>query len=625
MKMPKLFRNQLFVFFRRYKLFSFAFVASIIGLIVDLSGKHTAAHWILGVTALIIAIPLLKGMWEDFSAGSYGIDILALTAIVTSVILHEYWTAMVIVLMLTGGEALEDYAEHRSKVELDALLTRAPQQAHVIRGKRTVDVPVSQIQIGDRIIIKPGEIVPVDAVILEGSGSFDESSLTGESVPEVKASGETILSGALNIDGAITAKATQIAAHSQYQQIIKLVKSAAASQAPFVRMADRYSIPFTIIAFAIAGSVWAFSGDATRFLEVIVVATPCPLILAAPIAIISGMSRAAKQGIIVRTGSALERLAHVRTIAFDKTGTLTQGKPVVAAIVTYGKHTKTEVLSYAAALESGSTHVLASAINNEATAKKVKMPKARHIRETAGHGLSAVIAGKTILVGRLSLLEKNDVITPKNFTPSRLKQTVTYVAIDNELAGVITFSDEIRPDSASTLERLKQLGIRNFVMITGDNKSAAASVAKKLGIGDVVAEALPAGKLQAIDAIKAKPVAFVGDGVNDAPVLTAADVGIALGARGSTAASESADLIIMQDSLSQVASGVDIAHRTFKIARQSILVGIGLSVVLMLIFATGKFTPIYGAVIQEVVDVVVIFNALRAHSGGRTVSARVQA
>lgn len=616
--MPKLFQNQLFTFFRRYRLFSFSLIASVIGLIVDLSGAHTAAHWILGVTALVIAIPLLKGMWDDFSAGSYGIDVLALTAIVTAVILHEYWAAMVIVLMLTGGEALEDFAEHRSKTELDALLARAPQQAHVIRGKKIVDVPVAQVQIGDRIIIKPGETVPVDAVILEGSGSFDESSLTGESVPEDKTVGGALLSGSLSIDGAITARATQIAAHSQYQQIIKLVKSAAASQAPFVRLADRYSIPFTLFAFALGGAVWWISGDAVRFLEVIVVATPCPLILAAPIAIISGMSRAAKQGIIVRTGSALERLARVRTIAFDKTGTLTEGKPTVADILTYGKHTKNEVLSYAAALEASSTHVLASAIQAEASAQKVKVPKTRHVRETAGHGLAAVVSGKTVLVGRLSLLEKNNVTKPKNFAAASLKQTVTYVAIGNELAGAITFKDDIRPESAATLARLKQLGIHGFLMITGDNKATAAHVAKKLGIGDVVAEAMPAGKLQAIEAIKAKPVAFVGDGVNDAPVLTAADVGIALGARGSTAASESADLVIMQDSVSLVADGVAIAHRTFKIARQSILVGIGLSVVLMLIFATGKFTPLSGAIIQELVDVVVIFNALRAHSGGRS-------
>ncbi|MDB5181348.1 MAG: zosA [Candidatus Saccharibacteria bacterium] len=615
--MMKLFNKTPFLFARRYKLFTAALIATIAALALDIGGRDTAAHWVLAITALFVAVPLMRGMWEDFRGGAYGIDILALTAIVTSVILKEYWAAIVVVLMLTGGEALEDYAEHRSKAELDALLTRAPQIAHVIRGKKVLDVPVTQIKVGDRIIIKPGETVPVDASIIEGSGSFDQSSLTGESMPEPKEAGDTLLSGSISIDGAITAKATQTAAHSQYQQIIKLVKSAANSQAPFVRLADRYSVPFTIFAFALAGVVWVISGDPIRFLEVIIVATPCPLILAAPIAIISGMSRSAKQGIIVRTGSALERLAEVKTIAFDKTGTLTKGKPVVAGILTYGNHTKSEVLSYAAAIESSSTHVLASAINEAALSARAKVPKARHVRETSGHGLSAVISGKKILVGRLTLLKKHGIELPKSFADTSIKQTVTYVAIDGQLAGAITFTDEIRPESAATLSKLKALGIHNFLMITGDNKTTAAVVAKKLGIKEVMSDALPADKLRAIESIKNRPVAFVGDGVNDAPVLTAADVGIALGARGSTAASESADLIVMQDNIGHVATATAIARRTFKIARQSIFVGIGLSVVLMLIFSTGKFTPIYGAAIQELVDVVVIFNALRAHSAGK--------
>lgn len=608
--------SRLVVFARRYKLFSLAFVAAAVALVLEVTGLHTAAHWVLGVTALIIALPLMKGMWEDFRTGTYGIDILALTAIVTSVILKQYWAALVIVLMLTGGEALEDYAEHRSKTELDALLKRAPQKAHVIRGKKVVDVLVAQVKVGDRIIIKPGEVVPVDAVIIEGSGSFDESSLTGESIPEVKEPGAQLLSGSVSLDGAVTAKATQTASHSQYQQIVKLVRSAANSQAPFVRLADRYSIPFTILAFAIAGTVWFISKDPIRFLEVIVVATPCPLILAAPIAIISGMSRSAKAGIIVRTGSALERLAEVRTIAFDKTGTLTKGKPAVADIITYGKFTKSDILGYAGALEASSNHILAAAINEAALNASVKVPKARHVRETPGHGLTAVIGGKKILVGRLSLLRKHGVSIPAKYTEA--KQTATYVAIDGHLAGVITFQDEIRPESKATLSKLRRLGIRHFLMVTGDNKATAIAVAKKLGINEVVAEAMPVDKLRAIEGVKHKPVAFVGDGVNDAPVLTAADVGIALGARGSTAASESADLVIMQDNIGHVATSVEIARRTFKIARQSIFIGIGLSVILMAVFATGRFTPLHGAAIQELVDVIVIFNALRAHSAGRS-------
>lgn len=615
----KLINNVLLPFAKRYKLFSFALLASIIALGLELSGLRTASQWVLAIAALVIAVPLVRGMYDDITSGTYGVDILAVTAIVTAVLLKEYWAAMVVVLMLTGGESLEDYAEHRSKTELDALLSRAPQLAHVIRGKKTSDVPVAQVRVGDRLLIKPGEVVPVDCEILEGAGSFDESSLTGESLPVAKESGGKLLSGSLNLDGAITAKAVETAAHSQYQQIIKLVRSAANSKAPFVRLADRYSIPFTLLAFTIAGTVWAISGDPVRFLQVIIVATPCPLILAAPIAIISGMSRSTKQGIIVRTGSALERMAEIKTIAFDKTGTLTLGKPVVSEVITYGRHKGTDVLGYAAAIEAGSTHVLAAAIQEAALRKKVKVPRAHHIRETAGHGLSATIGGKKVFIGRLSHMQKHDITIPKNLTA--VKQTATYVAFDGELAGMITFKDEIRPESSATLERLRSLGVRNFLMVTGDNASTAKAVAKSLGISDVRADALPADKLHAIEAVRHKPVAFVGDGVNDAPVLTAADVGVALGARGSTAASESADLIIMRDNIGLVADSIEIANRTFRIAKQSIFIGIGLSVVLMFIFATGRFAPIYGAAIQELVDVVVIFNALRAHSAGKRVNA----
>lgn len=618
--MKKLFTRQLIAqsvaFARRYKLFCLALVVSLLALGLQLAGYGTAANWLLAGAALIIAIPLLKGMWEDFQTGTYGVDILALTAIVTAVLLKEYWAAMVIVLMLTGGEALEDYAEHRSRTELDALLQRAPHLAHVIRGKKTVDVPANQVKVGERIVIKPGETVPVDARVLDGSSSFDESSLTGESIPVVKETDDLLLSGSINSEGSVTAKAVQTAANSQYQQIIKLVRSAANSQAPFVRLADRYSIPFTIFAFALAGTVWAVSGDPKRFLEVIVVATPCPLILAAPIAIISGMSRSAKQGIIVRTGSALERLAQVRTMAFDKTGTLTRGRPVIDQVSGYGGHTEQEVLGYAAAMEASSTHVLAAAINEAAVQQNVKVPKVRHVSESSGQGLSATVNGKRVLLGRLVHLQKHGVELPKQFKMSDNTRTVSFIAIDGQLAGILTFTDEIRPESRATLDRLRRLGIRRFLMVTGDNKAAAHAVARKLGISKVTADALPATKLHAIEAVKDRPVAFVGDGVNDAPVLTAADVGIALGARGSTAASESADVIIMVDDVSKVAAALEISRRTFRIAKQSIFVGIGLSVLLMIVFATGRFEPIHGAAIQELVDIIVIFNALRAHAGG---------
>jgi heavy metal translocating P-type ATPase len=596
-----------------YNLFTAAVLTAAIALVFDVLGMHMVAHIILAVVAGLQIIPLLREMYLDLRAGKYGVDILAATAIISSILFKQYWAGMVIVLMLTGGRALEDYANHRAEAELEALLDRAPQKARVLRGRKEVDVQASDIHSGDKIVIRPGELVPVDAVILEGTASFDESSLTGESLPQSKQQGDQLLSGTVNIDGAIIAKATATAEDSQYQQIIRLVTAARSSQAPFVRLADRYAVPFTIVSFAIAIAAWAISGQSLRFLEVLVVATPCPLILAAPIAIISGMSRGAKQGIIIKTGTSLERLAAARTFAFDKTGTLTLGKLQVERVTTFGQHKRTEVLGYAAGLERNSNHALAEAIVNKALAEHAKIALAKHVHEVAGKGVTAMVSGKEIIVGRLDLLEERNIELPKAFKPSDFDQTAAYVAMAGTLAGVITFRDELRQESKQVLKQLSAAGVRHFLMITGDNPRTAKAIAKQLGIKDVVANALPGDKIRAIEKVSAHPVAFVGDGVNDAPVLTASDVGIALGARGAAAASESADVVIMQDTLSHVADAVVIARRSVRIARQSVLVGIGLSLALMAVFATGRFMPIWGAALQEVVDVVVIINALRAH------------
>jgi heavy metal translocating P-type ATPase len=607
--------KRLLKFLRHYKLFGLALLAVIIGLVLEVIGQRTAAHWLLAAVAIIELLPLIWNMWQDLQSGSYGIDILAATAIVTSVILGQYWAAIVVILMLTGGEGLEHFAEHRAKRELNSLLQHAPRKAHVVRKNKTLDVTVHELRVGDKIIIKPGELVPVDAVIIEGSANFDESSLTGESLPQAKQVHDSLLSGSTNLDGAVTAKATATAENSQYQQIASLVRSAAASKSPFVRLADRYSIPFTFLSFAIAGGVWAISGQAIRFLEVIVVATPCPLLLAVPIALISGMARASRYGIIVRSGSALERLAEVQTFAFDKTGTLTNGVLEVDTVTAFGQYTKDSVLGLAAGLEQSSNHVLADAIVAAAQAKGLKLAKAKRVREIAGRGVTAVMKGQEILVGRFSLLAEHKVQIPTKFKYVSVKQTAVYVAVDGTLAGVITLKDEVREESSATIEHLQNIGIREFIMVTGDNQAAATTVAKKLGISHVHADALPADKLHILDEVQHRPLAFVGDGVNDAPILTASDLGIALGARGVAAASESADIVIMPDDLSRVAIATTIAKRTFKIARQSILVGIGLSVMLMAVFATGIFPPLAGAIVQEVVDVVVIVNALRAHTG----------
>ncbi|HUA13144.1 MAG TPA: heavy metal translocating P-type ATPase [Candidatus Sulfotelmatobacter sp.] len=605
--------KKLIRFFGQYRLFSIALATLIIGLILYFSGFHSAAQWLISIVAIGEVLPSLWRMYEDFRSGKYGVDILAATAIIVSIILGQYWAGIVVVLMLTGGQSLEDYASKRAQRELHALLKSAPQSANVITKKKIESVPIDDIKVGDKFLVKAGEVVAVDGVIIDGQANFNEASITGEGLPQSKDKGDRVISGSISIDGVVTVKATAIAADSQYQQIIKLVRTAANSQAPFVRLADHYALPFTIAAYAIGLSVWVLSGDAIRFLEVIIVATPCPLILGAPTALISGMSRASHYGIIIKTATSLEKLAQATVMAFDKTGTLTKGELSVKSIVTFNKFSESEVLRFALTLEQNSNHVLAEAIVAEAKSRQIKGLKAKHLEEISGLGVKANIKGDEVVVGSYVLMMKEGINIPDSYKHGSIKETSAFVSINGHLAGIVTFEDEIRPEAAATLAYLHANGIKEIAMITGDNKVTAEFIAEKLGIDKVFADALPADKLHFLSTLKPKPIVFVGDGVNDAPVLTAADVGIAMGAKGSTAASESADMVVMPNDISRVATGVGIAKRTFQIARQSVLIGIGLSLILMFIFATGKFTPLMGAIIQEVVDVFVIFNALRAH------------
>lgn len=469
-------------FLRDYKLFSLALSASVLGVALQLEGAHSALKWILEAVAVIELLPILVEMWRDIRAGKYGLDILAVIAIVSSVILGQYWAAIVIVLMFTGGQSLERYAERRARSELSSLLEHAPRTAHLLRKGKTQEVAVKELYAGDKIIIKAGEVVPVDAVVIDGAADFDESSLTGESLPRPKQTGDTLLSGSINLDGSVTAKALASAADSQYQQIIKLVRGASAHQAPFVRLADRYSLPFTLAACAIAGMVWVLSGQAIRFLEIIVVATPCPLLLAAPVALMSGMSRASRYGIIVKSGAGLEKLGEARTFAFDKTGTLTKGTPQVANVTAYAPFTETEVLILAASLEQSSNHILAQAIIRNAREQNLKLGKARHVQEFTGRGLRATLQGKVVLVGRPALLEDEGVTFPAKYHAKAAAQTTVAVAVDGRLAGFLQLRDELRPQSEALMLTLKRGGVKDIILVTGDSRSTADGIARELGI-----------------------------------------------------------------------------------------------------------------------------------------------
>jgi ATPase, P-type (transporting), HAD superfamily, subfamily IC/heavy metal translocating P-type ATPase len=548
-------------------------------------------------------------MVKELRSERIGLDVLAVTAIVSTVAVGEHWAALVVVLMITGGEALEQYASARARREITALLARTPQQAHRIGPDESLtDIPVGTVAVGDDLLIKPGEAVPVDAVLADAEATFDESSLTGESLPARRSRGDAVLSGSVNGSTVVHVRATALAKDSQYQQIVALVEAASGKRAPFVRLADRYAMPFTAFAFLIAGAAWWISGDAVRFAEVLVVATPCPLLVAAPVAFIGGMSRAAKNGVVVKSGGVLEQLARVRTVAFDKTGTLTHGRPEVEGVIPFAGFTVDQLTRFAAAAERYSPHVLAHSIAQAAS--RLPWADATGVSEEPGRGVVATVEGHRVVVGKASFVAAKSA----PFVPPELSagQMAVYVAIDGVPAGQITLSDLMRGNAAQTLEELASLGVRRTIILTGDARATAEHIAAAIGITDVEAGLLPAGKVTAVNSVVERPVMMIGDGVNDAPVLAAADVGVAMGARGSTAASESADVVIMVDDLARAPRAISIAQRTVSVAVQSIWIGISLSILLMLVAAFGTIPAIVGAALQELVDLISILNSLRA-------------
>ena len=606
--------KKIFKIIASYWQFFLTLAIGIVALILAFVAKQEdLARLMVGVYGIFISVFLSIDMVKTLKDGNYGVDVLAITAIIATLAVGQFWASLLIMVMLTGGETLEDFAAHRARRELSELINRAPQTAHLLYANKISEVPISKVKPGDILVVKSHEVVPVDAILLSKNAEFDESSLTGEALPVAKKTGEDIMSGSVNGNSAIEIQASQTAKNSQFEQIIKLVQEAESKPAPFVRLADRYSIPFTIIAYLIAGTAWLISGSAERFAEVLVVASPCPLILAAPIAMISGMSRASRHGIIVKSGAVLEKVASADTFAFDKTGTLTYGEVAVSGVEPSGDFSKSQLLTIAASAESGSSHILAESLTAYAKEHRVHSLPAKNIREMTGDGIFATVDNHKVLIGKMAFLKKNKIRNLPTSNQSVL--TVSYVAVDGKYAGAIYFSDIVREDTHQTISALKELGVKTIAMLTGDKKPIAEKVASVAGVDIVLAELLPAEKVKAIRDMskRGNSVVMVGDGVNDAPVLAAADVGIAMGARGSTAASESADAVIMLDKISLVSLLKDISKHTIHIALQSILVGIILCSVLMVVAAFGKIPALVGAGLQELIDVTVIFNALRAH------------
>ena len=565
------------------------------------------AQIIVTIAGAIVALTMLVGMVKTLRSGKYGVDLLAILAVVATLAVGEYWAAMVILVMLTGGDALEDYAAKKANTELKALLDNSPRFAHFVTPDGSKDVPVNDVPVGAKIIVKPGELVPIDGLIIKGTGEFDESSLTGEARPVAKTVGDTVMSGSINGDEAITLTVTKLAKDSQYQQLVKLVQEAEQTPAHFVRLADRYAVPFTFAAILVSLLAWWLSKDPRRFAEVLVVASPCPLILAAPVAMVSGMSRASRNGIVVKTGSVLEKLAGARTGAFDKTGTITNGHLTVAQILPAGTITKERLLHLAASAEQDSSHILARSLLAYASQHNISLAAVSGLTEETGKGITAMIEDHQVKVG------KRQFVAPQN-QQAALDTTAIYVSVDGTYYGAIAFTDHVRPEAAQTMTKLKAAGVTNLIMLTGDQRAIAQQVAKAVGISTVKADLLPQDKIAALQSIPQSehPVFMVGDGVNDAPSLATADVGIAMGAHGSTAASETADVVILKDDLAKVAKAVTISQDTLRIAKQAVLIGIAICTVLMLIASTGVIPTFVGAMLQEVIDTVSILWALKA-------------
>ncbi|WP_236968960.1 heavy metal translocating P-type ATPase [Microbacterium aurantiacum] len=602
----------------RYPIITATVVVGILALALALAEQTDAARWVSVLSVSGFIVFTLVGMIRDVLRGHVGLDILAVVAMVATLAVGEYAASLIIVLMLSGGQALEDVAGRRANRELTALLERAPRTAHRVRtgpdGTDAVtDVPADEVAVGDVLLIRPAEIVPVDGVLLSPAANMDESSLTGESMPVPRTAGEEVLSGSVNGSAAIRVRALRRSADSQYQQIVALVREAQESRAPVVRLADRFAIPFTAVSLVIAGAAWGISGDPTRFAEVLVLATPCPLLIAAPVAFLGGLSRAARAGVIIKGGAVIEQLARVRTAAFDKTGTLTRGHPTVVEVRAADGWAPDDVLRLAASAEQYSTHVLADGIRRAAEERGLPLSAATEAEETATNGVRAAIEGRSVVVGKPRYVRS---LAPDTRTVEIASgQAAAYVAVDGVFAGALILADDPRAESAGVIAWLRAHGVERAVMLTGDAEPTARAVAAAVGIDEVRAELLPADKVQLAAGLQPRPVLMIGDGVNDAPVLAAADVGIAMGAKGATAAGEAASVVILKDSLAGVVDAVAIGRDTLRVALSAIGIGIALSIGLMLVATTGLIPAVAGALVQELVDLATILYALRALTG----------
>ena len=576
-------------------------------------GSWTASIWALATIPVLTA--LLIEIAASLRRGDVGLDVVAALSMTGALLLGEHLAAVVVALMYAGGQYLESFAERRARREMTALLKRVPRDTVRYRDGRLEEVRLDEVRPRDRLLIRQGDVVPVDGVVAGGMAVLDQSALTGESLPVEKAVGEPVMSGVMNAGDAFDLSATHRADESTYAGIIRLIEAAQTSKAPMARLADRYAMIFLAVTVALAGSAWLLTGDPIRALAVLVVATPCPLILAVPVAIVSGVSRAARAGVLIKGGGALETLAQVRVLVIDKTGTLTHGEAHVTSIQPVAGFPAERLLQLAASLDQASKHVIARALVREAQARGLSLLLPNDVVEAPGEGLDGTVGGRHVTVGGVRHVAQKLAGLGENVDGSRypIGSVVVAVAVDGRLAGLLVLTDRLRTEAVEVVEHLRRLGIDRIVLASGDRRDVAQAVTVGLHLDDVHADLTPERK---IDVVRAErefgPVMMIGDGVNDAPALAAADLGVAMGARGAAASAEAADVVLLVDRLDRIPVAIEVARRSRNIALESVYAGIGLSVFGMIAAALGYLTPVQGALIQEAIDVAVILNALRA-------------
>lgn len=570
-----------------------------------------ARIWIAGVLPILAA--LVVDILRSLARGEVGLDIVAALSMSAALVFGETLAAAVVAVMYSGGTFLERFAEGKARREMRDLLSRVPRAALRHRGGGLEEVALPDIVPGDRLLIRQGDVVPVDGRIASATAFLDLAALTGESLPVRLDRGAEAMSGATNAGEAFDLEATRAAMDSTYAGIVRLVEEAQASKAPMARLADRWSLGFLLATVGIAAAAWWLTGDPIRAVAVLVVATPCPLILAVPVALVAGLSRAAHFGVLVKGARPLEAMARIRTLILDKTGTLTEGRPQIVRIDSSGVLDAAEILRLAAALDQASKHPVAQAVVAAALGQGLELPRPRNVAESPGEGVTGLVEGRAVIVGADAFVAARLGQAPGDHPELAAGSVMVAVAVEGRRAGYLVMSDPLRPGAAEMVAVLHRQGVQRILLATGDRAEVAERVALGLGLDAVRAGLSPDQKVQLVlDEHRSAPVMMVGDGVNDAPALAAADVGVAMGVRGAAASAEAADVVLLVDRVDRIASGMEIARRSRRIALQSVVVGIGLSVLGMLGAAWGYLSPVQGALLQEAIDVAVILNALRA-------------